>query len=165
MIVIEMKFLSLSLAVCGLLSGAQLKDVKTVYFYPMPGGLDQLLAGQIVAEHVYQVVPDPKLADAVFTDQLSDGFLYKLAHIDKPKQVAKMSGSMSSMAASEDDAPHGSTFSRAKGTIFLVDVKSRQVLWTAFEKPGSTSSPELYKVAQKLVKRLELAINPAPATH
>jgi hypothetical protein len=167
MIVVGMKLLKLvswSLLICGLLSGAQLKDVKTVYLYPMRGGFDLLLAQELVAEHIYKVVPDPKLADAVFTDQLGDVFLYKLDHIQTPAVAPKTSGSTSSMTTA-DTAPHGSTFSRAQGTLFLVDVKSKEVVWSTFQKPKNTSSPELHKVAQKTVKQLELDIVGPKASH
>jgi hypothetical protein len=132
---------------------AQLKDVKSVYFYPMPGGFEQHLANRIVAEHVYQVVSDPKLADAVFTDQISDAFLYKLDHINTPPPPANNSGSISTMTAHE---PHASSFSRGKGTLFLVDTKSKQVVWSIYDKPKDTLPATLNKTAKKIVEKLEL---------
>ena len=45
--------------------------------------------------------------------------------------------------------------SRGRGTIFLVDVKSRQVLWSAFEKPKSSSPYELDHTAERVVKLLK----------
>jgi len=150
-----MKFLLLSLVVAALSSAAQLKDVKSVYFYPMPGGFEQHLANRIVKDHVYQVVSDPKLADAVFTDQLSDAFLYKLDHINTPPAAANNSGAISMMNTGAD-APHASSFSRGKGTIFLVDAKSKQVVWSIYEKPKDTLPATLNKTAKKIVEKLEL---------
>jgi hypothetical protein len=148
-----MKFLVLSLLVAALGPAAQLKDVKSVYFYPMPGGFEQHLASRIVQDHVYQVVSDPKLADAVFTDQLSDAFLYKLDHIGTPPPPANSSGSLSSMNV---EAPHASSFSRGKGTLFLVDAKSKTVVWSIYEKPKDTLPATLNKTAKKIVEKLEL---------
>jgi hypothetical protein len=148
-----MKFLVLSLLVAALSPAAQLKDVKSVYFYPMPGGFEQHLASRIVRDHVYQVVSDPKLADAVFTDQISDAFLYKLDHINTPPKPAGSAGSIKSMDAEE---PHASSFSRGKGTLFLVDAKSKQVVWSIFEKPRDTLPKTLDKTAKKVVEKLEL---------
>jgi hypothetical protein len=148
-----MKFFVLSLLVATLSPAAQLKDVKSVYFYPMPGGFDQHLANQIVRDHVYQVVSDPKLADAVFTDQISDAFLYKLDHINTAPPPANSSGSISSMNV---DAPHASSFSRGKGTLFLVDAKSKQIVWSIFEKPNDTLPKTLEKTAKKIVEKLEV---------
>ncbi len=44
---------------------------------------------------------------------------------------------------------------RGRGTIFLVDVKSRQVLWSAFEKPKNSSPHELDHTAERVVKLLK----------
>jgi hypothetical protein len=155
-----MKFLVLSLLVATLSPAAQLKDVKSVYFYPMAGGFEQHLVNRIVRDHVYQVVSDPKLADAVFTDQISDAFLYKLDHINTPPKPVGASGSISSLEA---DAPHGSTFSRGKGTLFLVDAKSKQIVWSIYEKPGDTLPKTLDKSAKKVVEKLELDNGMKPA--
>src|SRR5260370_33933976 len=105
----------------GVLSlGAGLSDVQSVYLLPMSGGLDQYLANRLSG--VFRVVTDPKLADAIFTDQLGEAFEQKLAALYPP-------------AASADDdkddkddnkrAPQTSSFGRGKGTIFLIDLKSR----------------------------------------
>jgi hypothetical protein len=149
-----MKFLALSLIVAGFCSAAQLKDVKSVYFYPMPGGFEQHLASQIVRNHVYQVVSDPKLADAIFTDNISDAFLYNLDHINTPAKPATLSGSVSSMTVNE--APHASSFSRGKGTLFLVDAKSKQVVWSIYKKPKNTLPATLDKTAKKVIQKLEI---------
>jgi hypothetical protein len=150
-----MKFLVLSLVAAALVPAAQLKDVKSVYFYPMPGGFEQHLASRIVRDHVYQVVSDPKLADAVFTDQISDAFLYKLDHINAPVAVASGSGALSTMGAAAD-VPHASSFSRGKGTLFLVDAKSKQVVWSIYEKPKDSLPATLNKTAKKIIEKLEL---------
>ncbi len=155
-----MKFSVLSLFVATFCSAAQLKDVKSVYFYPMPGGLEQHLASRIVRDHVYQVVSDPKLADAVFTDSISDAFLYKLDHINMPPAPAANSGTLSSMTV---EPPHASTFSRGKGTLFLVDAKSKQVVWSTYRKPKNTMAPTLDKTAKKIVDKLEIDNGMKPA--
>ena len=68
------------------------------------------------------MVTDPKLADAVFTDQLGAGFEQKLDEL-YPPPVDKDSGKADK---NDKPAPHISTFGRGKGTIFLVDLKSRR---------------------------------------
>jgi hypothetical protein len=151
-----MKFLVLSLLMAAIVPAAQLKDVKSVYFYPMPGGFDQHLARWIVQDHLYQVVTDPKLADAVFTNQISTGFLYKLDHINTPPPPANNSGSTSTLPTNVE-APHESTFLSAKGTLFLVDAKSKQVVWSYFEQPKSSTAVTLDKRAKKVVQQLEIA--------
>jgi hypothetical protein len=141
---------------------AQLKDVKSVYLYPMPGGFEQLLASRLVNDHVYQVVTDPKLADAVFTDSLSDAFLYKLDHIQTPPQPVNSSGSISSMSTNVE-APHASSFSRGKGTLFLVDAKTKQVVWSIFQEPKDHTPAALNKLAKKAADQLEIANGMKPA--
>lgn len=42
-----------------------------------------------------------------------------------------------------------------RGTVFLVDVKSRQVLWSMFERPKSNSAQELDRAAKRIVKSLK----------
>jgi hypothetical protein len=147
-----MKFLVLSLTAGLLCSAAQLKDVKSVYFYPMPAGFEQILASRIVNDHVYNVVSDPKLADAVFTDSITDAFLYKLDHINTPPPAQDKSAN----TAGYVEAPHASSFSRGKGTLFLVDAKSKQVVWSIFEKPKDTTPATLNKTAKKVIDKLEI---------
>jgi hypothetical protein len=119
---------------------------RSVYVMPMAGGLDQYLASQITRDKVLQVVADPKLADAVLTDRLGEAFEQKLAQIHPRDDDGETT-----------DSPHHSFQSTgAKGTVFLVDTKSRQVLWSDFEKPPTKRSiANLSKQAARIVKRLQ----------
>ena len=49
---------------------------------------------------------------------------------------------------------------RGRGTIFLVDVKSRQVFWSAFERPKNSSPHELDQTAERVVKLLKQDLAP-----
>src|SRR5437588_11526216 len=60
---------------------AQPPGVRSVYILPMPGGFDQYLANWLTAEHVVDVVTDPKTADAILTDRLGEVFERKMAQI------------------------------------------------------------------------------------
>lgn len=53
---------------------AVLSAVKKVYLLPMSHGFDQYLANQLTMQNVFQVVTDPKLADALITDQIGMKF-------------------------------------------------------------------------------------------
>jgi hypothetical protein len=119
---------------------AQTAGVRSVYILPMAGGLDQFLAGELTREHAIQVVADPKTADAVLTDQLGEGFERKLAKIH-PRDEDE-----------DDDAEIHPSFrsSKAKGTVFLVDLKSRNVLWSVYEKPGGSPNRQAAKIVRKL---------------
>jgi hypothetical protein len=120
---------------------------RTVYVLPMAGGLDQFLAQWLTRDHVMQVVADPKIADVVLTDHLGETFEQKMAEI-RPKDDKKT-----------DSAAHN-TFrsSRGRGTVFLVDAKSREVLWSDYEKvPDSTSNDSLNHEAERIAKKLQLS--------
>jgi hypothetical protein len=129
---------------------AQQTGTRSVYLLPMTGGLDQYLAGQITRGHVMQVVADPKIADAILTDRLNEALgetLAKLQPRDDDPQTT-------------DEVVHRSFRSTSnKGTIFLVDVKSRQVIWSDYEKPGrSVSGSHLNRAAERIVKKMADAL-------
>jgi hypothetical protein len=52
------------------------------------------------------------------------------------------------------------TTGHGRGTIFLVDVKSGQVLWSAFAPPKNSSPRELDHTAERIVKRLKDDMSP-----
>ena len=165
------KFLTLAcfgLSISALLSAAELKDVKSVYLYPMVGGLDQHLANMLTKDHLFRVVSDPKLADGLFTDQLGQQFEYRMEHIKKdpvtpPAAAASTQTGPVAMAPVEAE-PHSSSFSRGKGTIFLVDAKTRQVVWSDFRKPRNSSSRELERTAKRLAMNITKTLAPPAAT-
>src|SRR5665811_1641927 len=78
-----------------MLSAADLSGVHKVYVLKMAKGLDQFLANRLTSDHIFQIVTDPKLADAVFTDQIGEAFQMKLEEIfptpesQKPAPPAK----------------------------------------------------------------------------
>src|SRR6266542_3025838 len=108
----------------GMALGAGVTDVQAVYLLPMAGGLDQHLANRLTSTGVFRVVTDPKLADAIFTDQLGAAFEQKLVDLFPPPDSEDTDKTDKSGKA----APHVSTFGHARGTVFLVDLKSRAVL-------------------------------------
>ncbi len=167
----------LLLAVSGaVLAGAEPPDVQSVYVLPMSRGLDQYLANRLTNSHLFQVVTDPKLAQAVFTDRIGEEFEAQLEDITKPpkpSQPAKDSkeakdtkpetkkesaqsqdATASALDALGNIAQPVSAFGRGKGTVFLVDAKSRQVLWSTFRPPKSSSSTDLDRTASDIVSRL-----------
>ncbi len=121
---------------------------RTVYLLPMAGGLDQYLAQWLTRTHAMQVTTDPKLADTVMTDRLGEAFEQKMAEFH-PKADKK---------ASDDATGNAFRSSRGRGTMFLVDAKSRQVLWSDYEKaPGDKTDANLNREAERIVKKLQAA--------
>jgi len=149
----------------------QLKQVNTVYILAMTGGMDQFLANQITASGVFQVVTDPKNADAIITDRLGESFESKLKELypppappvpapappaDDDKQKADGKKNALDLGAGAQRVNSGA---RGKGNLFIVDRKSRNVLWSVFEPPKDTTPGELSKTAEKVVKRLKLDLS------
>ena len=151
-----------------LLCAADVSGVRTVYILPMSRGLDQHLANRLTNDHVFQVVTEAKQADAVFTDRIGEAFemqmesLYPRSEAQKPaqpppkdkKEEADIPGLVGESANKLSNPALNSAFSRGRGTVFLVDVKSRQVLWSAYEAPKGMWS-DLDKTAGEIVGKLK----------
>lgn len=146
-------------------AAADLGSDRKVYFWPMRDALDHYLAEQITQEGVFQVVVDPKLADAVLTDRIDNKFLAgmnELFPLPKPEQA----DDSAKQEAEEPDPdtlyrpqqPPNRSTARSKGTLFLVDVKSRQVLWSTYLKEFYPSPNQLHKQARNVVARLKKQI-------
>ena len=59
------------------------------------------------------------------------------------------------------DNPAGnSSFGRSKGNIFLVEAKSRQVVWSTFNPPRGMTTKDLDRTASDIVSRLKKDLNP-----
>jgi len=157
-----------------LVSGAELSDVHTVYVLKMSKGLDQYLANRLTNEHVFQIVTDPKLADAVLTEHIGESFQAKLDELFPPPAIEKPEKPEKAEKAGKkkDDEANvtplltdtvnklsnpasSSSFGRAAGTLFLVVPKSHQVVWSAFEMPKDSSSKEMDRLAANLVGRIK----------
>lgn len=193
-----------------LLSAADLAGVRNVYVMPMSRGLDQYLANRITSERVFQVVTDPKLADAVISDRVGENLQTQLENIfptppppepepkaaaapepkagtaPEPKAAAAPAPEKKSNKASKsdkdkkgedasnslfgdtvnrlDNPAQNSSFSRSKGNVFLVDAKSRQVIWSTYDPPRSTAGKDLDRTASDIVSRLKKDLNPKKKT-
>jgi len=146
------------LLVCAFLAcfslGVGVTEGQSVYLLPMSGGLDQYLANRLSG--VFRVVTDPKLADAIFTDQLGAGFEQKLGELFPPADAT------SSDKASDNKQPvRTSSFGRGRGTIFLVDLKSRSVVWSGFHKRNGSAPDTLDRTAAQIVQQIKKQQKPA----
>jgi hypothetical protein len=174
------RFLSLICLACGLAGAADLASVRRVYLLPMAHGMDQYMADHLTADHIFEVVTDPKLADALFTDHLGPGFQSQYDEIfpkpeePKPAKPAKADpepkakagdehGPLDIMAPPENKLANpasASSFGRSKGNIFLVDTKSHQVIWSTYQPPKAFGGKELNRTASDIVSRLKKDLNP-----
>ena len=132
---------------------AQYAGPRTVYILPMTAGLDQYLAQWLTKDHVMTVVADPAAADVVMTDRLGEGFEEKLKQI-RP-ELAKSAGSDKNDKGSGATTQHRFTTAKTQGTIFLVDPKTRKVVWSDYQKPPrSHSDRDLNRTAEEIAKTL-----------
>ena len=160
------------------IAGVQTPKVQSVYLLPMTGGLDQFLANRLTSEDVVQVVTDPTKADAVLTDQIGEVFEKRLADLypaetpveTKPAAAApeKAETSEKKEAATSGDSEAAEearktrerpvrlfSSGRARGTLFLVDAHTRNVIWSAFEKPQNTTAEQMDRTARRIAERLK----------
>jgi len=146
-------------------SAADLGTVHTVYVLPMAHGLEQYLANALTNEHVFVIVTDPRKADAVLTDHVGAALQEKLDVMLAPPPAKKTDAK----AGEKDEEPKGSiaeplnktenpaanaTVGHSKGTVFLVDTKGREVVWSVYELPKDATSKELDRIASDIVSRL-----------
>jgi hypothetical protein len=147
------KLVALATAAAALACGAGLADYKTVYVLPMASGLDQFLAIKLTTGSVMQVVTDPRKAELVLTDAIGAGFEAKLDDLygQKPKSEEKDDKSgKESMNGSSRISPA----SRGRGAIFLVDRKTRDVVWSMYVKPRSTAPDDMNRIAAEIADKL-----------
>jgi hypothetical protein len=185
MMVINMRLAVALLGCLNLASAAELTVGRTVFLMPMSHNLDQFIVNSLTQMHVLQVVTDPAKADIVMTEQVGAAFesrlndLYSPPADPKPAVAAKepkakpatpdepeahgLASMLGDPANKPDKQGSMGLYGRGRGTIFLVDVQSRQVLWSAFDKPKSSSPYELDRTAHHIVKRLKEDLTPKAA--
>jgi hypothetical protein len=156
----------------------ELKQVTTVYILSMGSGMDQYLANRLTTLGVFQVVTDPQKADALITDRLGEPFETKFKELypppappapptpAPPAKDAKDDKDSKSLvpvekSTKEDkDKPEESgarrvgSFNRSRGNLFIVDRKSKNVIWSVYDRPKDSSPGEMSKTAERVVKRL-----------
>jgi hypothetical protein len=130
-----------------------LSDAKNVFLTPMPGGLEQYLALHLTEDSVLQVVTDSGKADVVFTDRIGEDLQTTLAELGNKVPEAQTGKAGETVFAPPNMRP----LSRSRGTVFLVDRTSGDVLWSTLEQPKSSSVTDLNAAAKKIVDRLAKA--------
>ena len=133
-------------------------EVHKVYLLSMSNGLDQYLADHLTTSGIFVVVTDPAKADAVFTDRLGRAFERRFEELyPKPKPPAKKSETEGAVGQQQERPPI-SSFHAAKGTVFLVGVKTQAVLWSIYDRPRNSMPDEMNRTAADIVARLHRAL-------
>jgi hypothetical protein len=146
--------------------------VHKVYLLPMTNGLDQYLANRLTNLHVFQVVADPRKADAVLTDRLGGALESRLHELfPEPAPKAAEQGAAAkggnpdgnsknaeqpkpAFGAKGDTGVPLSSFHRAKGTVFLVDAHDFAVLWSVYDQARNSSPAEMDRTAERIASSL-----------
>jgi hypothetical protein len=144
---------------------AELSQVQTIYMLPMTAGFDQYLAVRLRGIAQFRVVADPGKADAYFTDKIGPSLEQRMDELDEAIQERVDKAAKAKAAANKEEEPEKamndikvpkmlSTIGRGKGTYFLVDRRTRMVLWSLYEKPKDYQPKTLDSTAAVVVKRL-----------
>jgi hypothetical protein len=145
-------FAALSVAHAGSEVHPELLEVKTVYLLPMTYSLDQFLAIRLTKGGILQVVTDPNLADAILSEHIGTSLEEQMKSLygeKKPDSADKDKDKASSFGG----PMAGGT--RSKGAVFLVDRKTRNVIWSDYVRPKNSQPDELNHTADKIAAQLE----------
>jgi hypothetical protein len=140
---------------------ADLGSAQPVYFWPMQSSLDQYLAEQAATTASLDVTVDPKMAKAIMTDRIDAPFLEAMDELfpiegrEEPK-AADDSIEGDFELARPKNRPKGTP----RGTIFLVDVKTRKVLWSTFLGDYDSTPKSLHREASKVIEALAQRVSP-----
>lgn len=149
-----MRSILLTACVLGLAFAAgnpQLDAIHTVYLLPMGNGLDQYLATRLTATGMFQVVTDPQKADGIFTDRIGQGFEARLDEL-YPPEVKKDEDEEEKDAFGPAQRVGG--FSRGRGTLFLVDRRTRNVVWSVYWPVKGSRPDDVNRRAEQIANRL-----------
>ena len=130
------------------MSAASLSEIKTVYVFPMRNSLDQYLVSRLTQTHTLQVVSDPKLADAVFTDTVGPTF-------ESTFNQQVLDGKV-------DTTQVAHAFRSSRNTVFLVS-KSKRVIWSTYLAPKDSTRKQMEKASNRVGLSLQKALGMVPA--
>ncbi len=136
-----------------------LTQVRSIYILSMGSQMDQFLANRLSRMGMIQVSADPQSADAILTDRLGEGLEKKLDEL----YPAPVKDEDEDADVKQDDSAQMrvSSFGRGKGTYFIVDRKTRNVLWSIYERPKNSGQDEMDKTAERIVNHLKKDLRPA----
>jgi hypothetical protein len=127
----------------------------TVFVLPMPGGLDQFLAVHLGSSGAYRVVTDPAQATLILTDHIGENLEQILKEMAAPPPAKDALPAKDNLKDADNfTRPRMQPLTHNRGTLFLVDRASHQVLWSAFEEQKLSDPKSLNSAAKRIVERL-----------
>ena len=150
---------ALVVLVCASLVSAQPPHISNIYILPMAGGMDQYLAGRLARDRVLPVVADPKAAGVVMTDRLGETFEVRMNQLIPMPAAESVDRKADPKVPANENGVHPAFQSSARrGTFFLVDAKTRQVVWSGYFRPLRNPTPDsLDKQAAEIATNLKAA--------
>ncbi len=136
---------------------AELSQVQTIYLMPMANGFDQYLANRLRIINQIRVVTDASKADAIFTDKIGLAFEARLDEMEAAakEKIAAAAPPVDGESQQMKLAPKVvSSIGRGRGTYFLVDRRSRVVLWSSFHKAKDAQPHNMHSNAGKVANEL-----------
>jgi hypothetical protein len=135
----------------------------------MSSGMDQYLANRLNTSGVFEVVTDPQKADAVFTDKIGQVLELRMNELyptpemlaaKKKKEEEKKKGHSDFYDDDKNSPVHLTSFGKGKGMFFLVDRRTRNVIWSTYALPKNFSSDQLNRTAREVTERLQHDMKP-----
>ena len=143
------------------LGQAQLREAQPVYFWPMQHAFDQYLAEAVNGADALTVTFDPKLATSIMTERIDATFLEAIEELFPKEEAEKVE---------EDDSIEGDfqvarnrnrPQARPRGTLFLVDVQTRRVIWSTYLGELEPDPKNLHKEALRVVEEIAARVAPS----
>jgi hypothetical protein len=154
-----MRWLLALAAIAAPLAAADLSSVGPVYFWPMNGALDQYVAEQATSEGLFPVTVDPAQAKTVMTDHIDAKFFDGMNEVFAAPEPAAPEGAAEAESGSLETGlaarrPANRPRGNPHGTVFLVDVQTRQVVWSAYIGQYDRRPKSLHREAKQVVGEL-----------
>lgn len=138
----------------------QLDAVHTVYLLHMTNSLDQYLANRLTSTGLLQVVTDPQKADAIFTDAIGEGFEAQMETLYPPPNKKKADKDSETDTAYGDAGQRFGSSPKGRGTVFLVDRRTRNVIWSVYSPIRGSRPDDTERRADNITKKLQSALKP-----
>jgi hypothetical protein len=154
-----MRWLLALAAIAAPLAAADLASVGPVYFWPMNGALDQYVAEQATSAGLFPVTIDPARAKTVMTDHIDAKFFEGMNEVFAGPRAPAAEGDAKEASGSIEDGlatrrPANRPRGNPHGTVFLVDVQTRQVVWSAYIGEYDRRPKRLHREAKQVVDAL-----------
>lgn len=143
------------------LGQAQLRDAQPVYFWPMQHSFDQYLAEAVHGAEALTVTFDPKRAKAIMTERIDAPFLHAIEELFPTEEAETDEKDDSIEGDFEVARTKNRPQARPRGTLFLVDIQTRRVIWSTYLGELEPEPKDLHKEALRVVEEIAARVVPS----